>query len=130
MLRRRFLAHGASLALHLLTALIVVRFAGAAFGQRFRTAEAPDPTLMFVRAPDAAPSGPDERPGSSAPDTTPEDLGFRVDPNTTTVSIPGFTFDFGKVARRATSLFPFLTRPLSIERVTVTPRRGNRRPLG
>src|SRR5207253_2887323 len=37
---------------------------------------------------------------------------------------------FGKVARRATSLFPFLTRPLSIERVTVTPRRGNRRLLG
>ena len=130
MLRRRFLAHGASLALHLLTALIVVRFAGAAFGQRYRTAEERGPTLTFVRAPDATPSGPDQLPGSSGADTTPDDLGIRVDPDATTVSIPGFTFDFGKVARRATSLFPFLTRPLAIERVTVTPRRGNRRPLG
>ena len=130
MLRRRLLAHAASLALHLLTALIVVRFAGAAFGHRVRTAEEPGPTLTFGRPPDAATSGPDERPGSSAADTTHDDLGIHVDADATTVAIPGFTFDFGKVARRATSVFPFLTRPLSIERVAVTPRSGNRQSLG
>jgi hypothetical protein len=130
MLRRRFLAHGASLALHLLTALIVVRFAAAAFGHGFRTAEERGPALTFVRAPDAPTSAPDEQPGSSAADTTPDDLRIRVDSDETTVAIPGFTFDFGKVARRATSLFPFLMRPLSIERVTVTPRRARGHTLG
>src|SRR2546426_2341171 len=79
MLRRRFLAHGVSLALHLLTALIVVRFAAAAFGHGFRTAEERGPALTFVRAPDAPTSAPDEQPGSSAADTTPDDLGIRID---------------------------------------------------
>src|SRR5437867_3598820 len=97
MLRRRLLAHGVSFALHLLTALIVVRFAGVAFGQPYGTAEEPGPTLAFVRAPDAASSGADERPGSSAADTTRDDLGIQVDADATTVAIPGFTFDFGKV---------------------------------
>ena len=130
MLRRRLLAHGASLALHLLIALIAVRFTASVFGQGVRTAEERGPALTIVAVPDAPTSRSDEQPASSIADTTPDDLGIHVDDDAATVSLPGFTFDFGKVARRATSLFPFLTRPLSIERLTVAPRRARSRMLG
>src|SRR5206468_2863565 len=39
-----------------------------------------------------------------------------------TLSIPGFTFDFRKIAGRATTLFPFLTPGLSLESFALAPR--------
>ena len=42
------------------------------------------------------------------------------------VTLPGFTFDFGKVANRATRLFPFLTGSPSLDRVTAPARSRSR----
>src|SRR5438445_453138 len=50
-----------------------------------------------------------------------------------TVSIPGFTFDIRKIGERATLLFPFLTPGLSLEHFAIAPRRevsdGYRNPF-
>jgi hypothetical protein len=127
---RRLLAFGASLTLHLLAAVIVLRFAAAAFGQPFRAAADRGPSIVFVQPPDAAAAGPSEPGAAQATGAPHDDLGIHLEDGASTLSFPGFTFDFGKVANRATALFPFLTRTLSIEQVTVTPRRGSSHGLG
>jgi hypothetical protein len=127
---RRLLALGASLALHLLAAAIIQRFEAAAFGQPFPGAAGGHPTVVFVQPADGKSSAPGEPAGGTAAHATHDDLGIHVEEGASKVSMPGFTFDFGKVADRATSLFPFLTRTLSIDQVTVTPRRAGSRGLG
>jgi hypothetical protein len=127
---RRLLALGASLTLHLLAAAIVLRFAAAAFGQPFRAAADRGPAIVFVQPPDAAAAGPGEPSAAQAAGAAHDDLGIHLEDGASTLSFPGFTFDFGKVGHRATALFPFLTRTLSIEQVTVTPRRGSSHGLG
>jgi hypothetical protein len=59
----------------------------------------------------------------------PGNLGIQVDGESSRVALPGFTFDFSKVVKRATVLFPFLGRSLALERVTAPARRRTRARL-
>jgi hypothetical protein len=47
-----------------------------------------------------------------------QSLGIQIDDDDASVSLPGFTFDFRKVVKRAKVLFPFLTGMPLLERVT------------
>ena len=62
-------------------------------------------------------------------DAPPDSLGIRVDEESSRVALPGFTFDFSKVATRATVLFPFLAGSPSLDRVTAPARRQTRSRL-
>jgi hypothetical protein len=56
-------------------------------------------------------------------------LGIRIDDDAASVSLPGFTFDFSKVVKRASVLFPFLTGTPLLERVTAPARDHSRNRL-
>src|SRR6185436_19195614 len=56
-------------------------------------------------------------------------LGLQIADDAASVSLPGFTFDFSKVVRRATALFPFLTGTPMLERVTAPARDFSRNRL-
>src|SRR5213593_3657494 len=45
---------------------------------------------------------------SELPDSSKDDEMLRLDPGASLLNLPGFEFDFRKVAQRAASLFPFL----------------------
>jgi hypothetical protein len=59
----------------------------------------------------------DEPADSEVSEPTPDDLGIRVEDGSSDVSLPGFTFDYTQVANRGSSLFPFLSGRLSLERI-------------
>ena len=52
---------------------------------------------------------------------------FLFDTGSTALPLPGFTFDYAKVADRATLLFPFLSPGVSLEAFGLTPRDPSRR---
>ena len=83
---------------------------------------------VFVVPPAADPA----LPGLQVLDTTGDDQ-IRRGEGSSTVSIPGFTFDIRKIGERATLLFPFLTPGLSLEHFAIAPRRevsdGYRNPF-
>lgn len=62
----------------------------------------------------------DARPRPSAHKPPPESVIVRPEPDATILPIPGFTFDVGRIAARATALFPFLSFDLQLERVVST----------
>src|SRR5918994_1998612 len=97
---RRVSAFGASAAMH------VVALIAAVYLAKRSPVAAPPPVAAAEREPmvvlveSLPPSGP-----SSELDAPPDDLGLRVDRESSTVTLPGFTFDFSKVANRASVLF-------------------------
>lgn len=72
-------------------------------------------------------------PGLNPIDPTDDDAFARRENESTDVSVPGFTFDFRKVADRATLLFPFLTPGVALDRFALQEPRpvrdGLRNPL-
>jgi hypothetical protein len=54
-------------------------------------------------------------------DTSQDDVEIQR-PESSSLALPGFTYDFSKVTTRATLLFPFLTPGLSLDRFLVTQR--------
>jgi hypothetical protein len=81
-----------------------------------------EPTVVLVESLPPSPT-------LSGPDTPPDTLGIRVTEDSSRVRLPGFTFDFTKVAGRATQLFPFLTGSPSLNRVTAPARSRSRSRL-
>ena len=76
-------------------------------------ATAADPQVVMVSS------------GDLGPTAMPDDLGIHVD--STSIPLPGFAFDAGKVISRAGALFPFLTRRPVLDHVVErarTRRRG------
>jgi hypothetical protein len=118
---RRLVAVGASATLHALVAVLVTWLAAKV---SFSVADgAPAPTIVVVHLPSAMPGAPDKPVAARDKETTSEDLGIHV-PDDSTFSLPGFTFDFGKVINRAGSLFPFLTGRLSLEHIVAARQHG------
>jgi hypothetical protein len=103
--------------LHLLAAASVPWPAQRASLQPGPLAAASGPRIIFIQPPDRSGFGPDGDDAASAVETTPGQPGIRLDEGRSILRIPGFTFDAGKIADRAASLFPFLTRTLSFEPV-------------
>jgi len=124
---RRLCAAAASFALHLLVVAAVARLT-ADPRRAGRPAPPPSSMAVFVVPPAADPA----LPGLKALETTGDDQ-IRRGEGSSTVSIPGFTFDIRKIGERATLLFPFLTPGLSLEHFAIAPRRevsdGYRNPF-
>src|SRR5215213_928070 len=74
-----------------------------------------DPTVVLVDSL-PPPATPPEGGGLA------QSLGIQIDEDAASVSLPGFTFDFSKVVKRAQLLFPFLTGTPLLERVTAPAR--------
>jgi hypothetical protein len=129
---RRLSAFGGSLALHVLAVASTIWLAARVTLSPYVRAEARGPTVDAAQPPEKLigqlrEASVARAQTSKAADRTPEDLGIRLDDGASNLSIPGFTFDFAKVTKRAASLFPFLTRSISLERLVATtdrPRTG------
>src|SRR5439155_22731639 len=109
---------GCSLTVHLLLGVWIAWLASPV--QRLglaRTGKPPDPMQVFV----VPPVGPTTLPGLNPIDAGQDGM-IRRGEGSSELSLPGFTFDFGKVANRATLLFPFVTPGLSLDRFVITPR--------
>jgi hypothetical protein len=66
-------------------------------------------------------------PGLKAFSAGQDPFDFVFDGGSTTLPLPGFTFDYDKVARQATLLFPFLTPGVSLDAFGLMPRDPSRR---
>jgi hypothetical protein len=76
--------------------------------------EPADSAVFFVES--LPQTEPPSLPGLNPIDQSQDDLLSRVPGESANLSLPGFNFDFSKVAERAPLLFPFLTPGLSLER--------------
>jgi hypothetical protein len=114
---RRVSAFGASATIHVFAVMWAIQLAGSSMAPAPRPeASTPnEPTVVLVES---------LPPSESAAEigAPPDNLGIRVDEDSSNVTLPGFTFDFSKVANRATVLFPFLTSTPSLDRVTAPAR--------
>src|SRR6185436_3771028 len=121
---RRLSAFAASAAIHVIALIAAVVFearSAAAPAPPADASTATEPTVVLV---ESLP-----RPETvTETDAPPDTLGIRVDEGSASVNLPGFTFDFSKVAGRATRLFPFLTGSPSLNRVTAPSRSRSRLP--
>ena len=111
---RRVSAFGLSAGLHALALAATVWLAAHASFLPIARAASNEPSVIIV---DATPPA----------DPPPKDLGIQVD--TDVLVLPGFTFDFSKIARRATSLFPFLTGDVALQAIAATAERRPARHL-
>jgi hypothetical protein len=119
----RVSAFGTSAALHVFALIwLVGRSALAATPPPAATADTNEPTVMLVES----------LPPSALPSETgdaPDPLGIQVDTESASVALPGFTFDFAKVANRASVLFPFVSGSVSLQRLTAPARSQSRSRL-
>jgi len=129
MFARRFVAIGASAALHAVVLIGLIWLAGRVSHFAFLPDRAAPPSTIVVRVVESLPATPaGAAVESNTRNDAPDDLGIHLPEGASTFSLPGFTFDFGKVVNRAGSLFPFLTGRLSLEQlVAPRPRDGQRR---
>ena len=114
-------AQATSLTLHVLIGLWIVWLASPVW-QPVPTGQASDAMGVFVVPADEPPPLP-QLPGLNPIDTSQDDVTIRRPDGSSALSLPGFTYDFSRIARRATLLFPFLTPGLSLDRFVPTPRR-------
>jgi hypothetical protein len=121
---RRLSSFGGSAAFHVLVLMAAIRLeSGSLAVAAGRDATTPnEPTVVLVESLPPSASGIETEPA-------PGNLGIQVDEESSRVALPGFTFDFGKVVKRATALFPFLGRSLALDRVTAPARRRTRARL-
>lgn len=118
-MRRRILGFAASFAVHALTLAAAILMTVRSVGQAATSARQARPIEVVVVKPE-----PGALPGLKAqPDSrhNPRPLAPGAP---TDVALPHFTFDFRKIADRATLLFPFLTPGLSLERFALVPQRN------
>jgi hypothetical protein len=108
---RRFAGLGSSLALHLAAIALVAAVTGRALPVGRQTRD----------------SGSGARRVRVSPESVPPDATMRPDPRVEvpdhheTIELPGFHFDYRKVAARAASLFPFVTGSPSLEMIVNEP---------
>jgi hypothetical protein len=112
---RRVSAFGASAAIHVFALMWLAARSALPVTPEPAATHADEPTVVLVESlpPSALPTESDDSANT---------LGIQVDTESSSVALPGFTFDFGKVANRAAVLFPFLTGSLSLERLTARAR--------
>ena len=120
--RRRVSALGVSFAFHVIAAIVITVVAPAL-----------TPVARTITARMAVTSVPPPEPGAAPARRTtisadpivaiPDDLNIPLQPGDDHFSLQGFAFDFEKIVRNATELFPFVTGSVSLEALTV-PRPG------
>jgi len=118
---RHLSACGCSLAFHLLVGIVAIQFQPVAARQPAGQAAQAGPAILLVPPPERAP---DRSSGKStaaiARHAPSDDLGIHLDEEASEVRFATFAFKVDKITGRAASLFPFLTRTLSIGRVVVS----------
>jgi hypothetical protein len=120
---QRVSAFGVSATIHVVAVMAAIRLAaGSSLTLASRPAPMSEPAVVLVES---------LPPSESATeiDAPPDSLGIHVDEESSRVALPGFTFDFSKVAKHATGLFPFLAGSPSLDRVTAPARRQARSRL-
>jgi hypothetical protein len=116
---RRLCAAAASFTLHVVAAVLVNRLAAPPVRN---APAAAGPRTMAVFAVPPADADAATPLGLKPIDRTDEDA-IRMSEGSSTVTLPGFTFNTAKIRDRATLLFPFLTPGLSLERFALAPQR-------
>jgi hypothetical protein len=114
---RRLSAFGASLTIHVLAAGTVAWLARPV-PRAAASAAVPRAVAVFVVAPAEDPLRPGLKPVEPSDDSR-----FQHGDESSALSLPGFMFDFAKIADNAPLLFPFLTPGLLFERFALTPQR-------
>ena len=118
---RQVSAGGASLALHLVAAVVIawLPWGDAPLASGTITA---GPAVVLAQRHGEPPAGAgDPAAGAAAP--VPEDFETTFDvPSAEPGTSTSFSIDYGTIGERAASLFPFLTRPLWLERLNPGPR--------
>ena len=117
--RRLVLSHGVSLGLHLLGGLTVTWLADRVLAPSAGS-DSSGSRVVVVTMASPAPYRQDALTSSSTSEPVPDDVGIRVGEGAASISIPGFIFDYSVIAHRASSLFPFLTGRLALERIVAT----------
>lgn len=108
MFPRRISTLGLSAGLHVLAVIVTTSIAALPARATRRGTDAQPPSVVVVHL-DALPARLVERASPKKTDGPPEDLGIVLPDGSTSLALPGFAFDFGKVVHSASSLFPFLT---------------------
>lgn len=121
-------AFGASFALHLLGAAMLTSFSARALQPARPAAVTSRATVTVDRAATHPSRGRPAKPRiglpqASAAEATQDDWPFPRGQGSAALNLPGFQFDFAKIANRATSLFPFLSLDLALESLAPTARR-------
>jgi hypothetical protein len=106
----RVVGFSASPILHALAAAGILRLAALPQAP-IPARRIPDGTLVFV----VSPADRSTPPGLKPVDTSESESVIRRNDEPSGFTMPGFAFDFAKVADRATLLFPFVTPGLSLE---------------
>lgn len=83
--------------------------------QAIQNTGASAPTVVLLQPPEGLMDRAVDSDEPNGATLDPADLGIQLPDGASTVSVPGFTFDFAKVVGRAASLFPFLTRDVMHE---------------
>jgi len=124
-IRRRVAGLGLSAALHLLAIVI-----GASITVQYPVPSSNDtPSKVAVHMADVHMLSLPSSGSSNDPGAFSEDLGIHLDADDSTLALPGFRIDFGKVVKKAASLFPFLTGRASLEQIVATYRPRERTAL-
>jgi hypothetical protein len=122
-------AFTASFSVHLLLVATLIWLSAAAVRESARAVAAakasvaPTPTLELPRNSKTGPAP------AMKITSAPGALGIPAETGSTEVRMPNFTFDFAKVKRRATSLFPFLTHEFAFEPIRQLAVKSPRRSL-
>jgi hypothetical protein len=116
----RISGHGVSAALHVL-ALVVAASIGLPIRSPSLATNASNVVVVHLADIHALTSPAGSTTGG--PGAFAEDLGIHLDGDDFTLPLPGFKVDFGRVVKKAASLFPFLTGRVSLDAIV-----GNRRP--
>lgn len=121
MIRRYASAFGISLALHVAFGIGAVWLAArVSYSPAARPRGPSRPTVVVVRASELPDAG-RGRPADPRGDAAADDLVIVVDDDASSLTLAGFTIDFGKIANRAPTLFPFLTGTPALQQITIAP---------
>src|SRR5206468_979947 len=83
-------------------------------------------SIVVVHLADALPAAVPDRRSPDTPRAFSDDLGIHLPDGESSLSLPGFKIDFGKVVSKAGALFPFLTGRLSLEKIVAARSRRER----
>ena len=119
MLPRRISALGLSGGLHVLAVIVTTSIVASSPPASRRGSDTQSPAVVVGHL-NALPAALVERGSPKKADSPPDDLGIVLPDGSSSLALPSFTFDFGKVVKRASSLFPFLTDGSWLEAIAAT----------
>jgi hypothetical protein len=131
---KRLSSLGVSAVLHALGAMVAAWMAVPPPRGVSSDGEGSRSSIVVVHLADALPPASPDLRSTTTPKAFSDDLGIHLPDGESSLSLPGFKIDFGKVVGKAGALFPFLTGRLSLEKIVAARSRRERgrlvNPLG